>query len=312
MKLVTEAQARACVTLQAAIDMIEEVFVDEHGGRARSLPVVREPLANGKGTFGVKSGEIDRYGIVGLKAGGYWPGNAAAGRSLTNHQSTTLLFDAKTGQALAAVEANWLTEARTAAAGAVAIRALSRPDSRTLGIIGTGMQARSQIEAALLVRNIDRVRVHGRDCNEAVRLCNALAADHQDVEIGLSEAEETVRSSDILITITPSKTALFPAEWSPAGQHINAMGADTIGKQELPEALLQASSLFYDNRRQSLTLGEFQRLAEPELAENAIGAVLAGAIRGRRETGERTIFDSTGISLQDLAAAWACVHAPAP
>jgi ornithine cyclodeaminase/alanine dehydrogenase-like protein (mu-crystallin family) len=310
MKLVTEAQARACVTLKTAIEMVEQIFLDVHAGQARSLPVVREPLGNGKGTFGVKSGEISRHGLVGLKAGGYWPGNAAAGLGLTNHQSTTLLFDAETGKALAAVEANWLTEARTAAAGAVAIRALSRPDSRSLGIIGTGMQARSQIEAALLVRDITAIRIHGRVAQEAERLCSALLGEHPHLEIRVCDAQETVTSSDILITITPSNQALFAAEWSPAGQHINAMGADTIGKQELSEALLQSAGLFYDDRRQSLTIGEFQRLEEADLGEGAIAAVLAGAIPGRRAAEERTIFDGTGIALQDLAVAWACIVQP--
>lgn len=300
MRLVTEAQARACVTLEKAIEAVEESFRDLAEGRARMLPVVREALGNGKGTFGVKSGELDRYATVGLKAGGYWPGNAVGG-ALTNHQSTTLLFDAGTGQALAAIEANWLTEARTAAVGAIAIRVLSRPESRTIGIIGTGMQARSQLEAALLMREIETVRVCGREERRMLALCAALRQAHPGIEVLAAGREDTVRSSDILITVTPSREELFPADWSPEGQHINAMGADTVGKQELSTRLLRNASLFYDDLQQSLTLGEFQRLDRSEVGDGSLGDALCGkAILGQDES-SRTVFDSTGIAVQDLA-----------
>lgn len=302
MRFVTEAQARACVTLEKAIDAVETAFYDVAEGSARSLPVVRQRLGNGVGTFGVKSGELDRYGLVGLKAGGYWPGNARNG-FLTNHQSTSLLFNAATGQAVACVEANWLTEARTAAAGAVAIRALSRANSKALGILGTGMQARSQIEAAMAVRDIEIVRIWGRSEDQATALATALSEAHPMIQFMLGDCEDVVRASDILITVTPSQQALFAAECSPAGQHINAMGADTVGKQELPVHLLNSSQLFYDDLDQSRTLGEFQRIVLQGDHSASLLDVLAGKLPGRRGDNERTIFDSTGIAVQDLAVA---------
>ncbi|MDQ0325548.1 ornithine cyclodeaminase [Rhodopseudomonas julia] len=302
MRLVNETQARTCVTLENAIEAVAAAFRDVAEGSARNLPVVRERLASGLGTFGVKSGEIDRFALVGLKAGGYWPGNAAKS-DLTNHQSTTLLFDAASGKALACVEANWLTEARTAAAGAVAIRALSRPNSTDLGILGTGMQARSQIEAAMTVRNIKKVRIWGPEDRQANALAEVLSEAHPQIEIIVAEREDTVRSSDILITVTPSQAELFPEDWSPAGQHINAMGADTAGKQELPVSLLARSRLFYDDLVQSATLGEFQRIDLKSGTASSLLDVLAGKAVGRESEDERTIFDSTGIAVQDLAVA---------
>ncbi|MCF1505250.1 ornithine cyclodeaminase family protein [Afifella sp. H1R] len=302
MRLVTETQARTCVTLENAIEAVATAFRDVAEGSARNLPVVRERLASGLGTFGVKSGEIDRFALVGLKAGGYWPGNAAKS-DLTNHQSTTLLFDATSGKALACVEANWLTEARTAAAGAVAIRALSRPDSTDLGILGTGMQARSQVEAAMAVRDIETVRIWGPEHGQAKALAEMLSEAHPQRQFILAEREDTVRCSDILITVTPSQAELFPEDWSPAGQHINAMGADTAGKQELPVPLLARSCLFYDDLVQSATLGEFQRIDLKSGTASSLLDVLAGKAEGRKRQDERTIFDSTGIAVQDLAVA---------
>jgi ornithine cyclodeaminase/alanine dehydrogenase-like protein (mu-crystallin family) len=311
MQRITEADARARVTLATAIDAIEQIFLDIQSGQARNLPVVRQPLANGMGVFGVKAGELMRHGVVGLKAGGYWPGNVHRTERLTNHQSTTLVFAADSGVCLAMVEANWLTEARTAAAGAVGIKALARPDSRCVGIIGTGVQARSQIEAALLVRSIDTVMIHGQD-GEGVRNLGAeLRGAHPALTVESPGLEDTVRKSDVLITVTPSAEALFPAEWSPPGQHINAMGADTAGKQELDIALLGRAGLFYDDRQQSLSIGEFQRLVASQLQERPLASVLAGRCPGRTGADELTIFDSSGIAVQDLAIAWAAISAQA-
>jgi alanine dehydrogenase len=307
MRLINEAQARTCVTLEMAIEAVEEAFCDLANGDARTLPVVREPLKNGKGTFGVKSGELDRHGIVGLKAGGYWPGNVSGETNLTNHQSSALLFDMTSGVTIAALEANWLTEARTAAAGAVAIRALSRPDSENLGIIGAGMQAKSQIEAALKVRPIRQVRLNARRTEQADALRRSLSLAYPAVVFSFADREETVQQSDILITVTPSNEALFPAQWVPEGQHINAMGADTVKKQELPTELLESATLFYDDRTQALSIGEFQRLSEGTLQGHAIGDVLTGKFLGRQAPAERTVFDSTGIALQDLAVAWLAI-----
>lgn len=306
---ISEDDARRAIGLQAAIDAVRTTFVDLHEGRCRLLPVVREGLSNGLGTFGVKSAEYESLGLVGLKAGGYWPGNTTHKAPLTNHQSMTLLFDASSGQALSSIEANWLTEARTAAAGAVAIDTFARQDAQTLGIFGTGMQARSQIEAALIARHFVTIRICEYDSVTASALATAIREAHSDIKVLVTNPEETVRRSDVLITVTPSNEALFAPEWVPEGQHINAMGADTVGKRELPRSLLRKARLFHDDAEQSQVLGEFQGLGDHARMSVSIGSVLAGVSAFNRSDRDVTIFDGTGVAVQDIAVAWVAYKA---
>ncbi|MGO4839419.1 ornithine cyclodeaminase family protein, partial [Rhizobiaceae sp. 2RAB30] len=139
MLYLAEDDARALVGHENAFGAVREVFASIARGEARNFPVVREELGHAGAVYGIKSG-FDRLGkVLGFKAGGYWPGNERSG--LTNHQSTTFLFDADSGRPLAAIAANWLTAVRTAAASALSIDLLARTDAQTLGIVGAGFQS---------------------------------------------------------------------------------------------------------------------------------------------------------------------------
>jgi len=303
MIVITEQQARSLVTLADAIDAIDGVFRAMDKGSARNFPVVRERLEAVGGTFGVKAAANLSAGLVGLKAGGYWPGNAA--RGIKNHQSTTLVCDALTGQAMAVVAANYLTAIRTAAASAVATRALARPDAATLAVIGAGAQALPQIEAQCAVHPFRRLLVAARDPARAAALVEAarpLIADARAVT-----PEEAVRAADVVLTLTPATAPVVLSDWVRPGTHINAVGSDTRGKQELDLPLVLRARMVVDEWAQSMRIGECQQaaadgsIAEADVA--TIGAVLNGAARGRSSDDEVTVFDSTGVSLQDLAVA---------
>lgn len=305
MLVISESLARDLVTIEEAIDAVEQTFAAMARGLARNYPVVREVVGYANAVFGVKTGADVSVPFLGLKAGGYWPGNLAKG--LTNHQSSTLLFDPETGRASALVSANYLTGIRTGAASAIATKHLSRPQSRSLGIIGTGAQSAYQLRATLAVRPI-RV-VHAWDPSDQ----NLKAFGKVVSELGLeyrthAEREPLAAASDIIITVTPSNKALIEKGWVRPGTHISAMGADTRGKQELDPALVASAALFVDEAAQSISIGEFQHAFGQGLITEAdirgsIGAVIAGIIEGRRSDDEITIFDGTGVSLQDLVVA---------
>jgi len=242
--------------------------------------------------------------FLGLKAGGYWPHNLA--RGMTNHQSSTLLFDPETGRAAALVSANYLTGVRTGAASAIATRALARADASVLGIIGTGGQSAFQLRATAAVRKL--TRVHGWDAvpENAARfgeVCAALGLDY----VAEPNPERVAAAADILITVTPSQTAIIRNGWVRPGTHISAMGADTKGKQELDPHLVAASTVFADEVAQSVTIGECQHAHALGLITGAdlraIGAVLNGTAQGRTSDREITLFDGTGVALQDLVVA---------
>jgi len=305
MLIISEELARQLVTVEDAIDAVEQTFAAMARGEARNYPVVRELVGYQDAVFGVKTGADVGAPFLGLKAGGYWPHNL--GKGLTNHQSATLLFDPETGRASALVSANYLTGVRTGAASAIATKHLSRQDAETLGIIGTGAQSAYQLRATLAVRPIRRVLAWDPSKDNLERF-GALVR-----ELGLDYAPQAERQAvasgaDVIITVTPSQQALVEKAWVRPGTHISAMGADTKGKQELDPALVAAAAIFVDEAAQAFTIGECQHAYATGLIGDkdvraSLGAVITGMAEGRRSPDEITLFDGTGVALQDLVVA---------
>lgn len=305
MIVISEQDARALVSIEDAIDAVENAFAAMARQQARNLPVVREALGYRDAVFGVKAGCDTALPLLGLKAGGYWPHNLGTG--LGNHQSSTLLFDADTGRASALVSANYLTGIRTGAASAIATKYLARPDSAVLGIIGAGVQAQYQLRATLAVRPIRAVHAW----NPSAENLEALGRLVEGLGLAFSaesSCEAVARKADVLITVTPSRQPLVEASWVRPGTHVNAMGADTRGKQELDPLLVARASVFVDEAAQALTIGESQHafaagLISERSFRGSIGEVIAGLCQGRGSADEITLFDGTGVALQDLAVA---------
>jgi ornithine cyclodeaminase len=301
MFVVPERIVADLMTAEEAFGAVEAVFASMAEGVARNFPVVREALGEGR-QYGFKSG-LDRAGAaLGVKAGGYFPGNAA--RGMINHQSTVFLFDPETGVLQAAVGGNLLTALRTAAASAVSIDRLARQDVRVLGMVGAGHQAVFQLRAAARVRHFDRVIAWNYHPDMLPRL-GAVAA-----ELGLPfEAVplERMVEADVIVTITSAPAfSLASAHVSP-GTHLACMGTDTIGKQEVEPALLARARVYTDEVAQSAVLGEAQHAVAAGLITAAeitpLGAVITGAVRGRTDDAQITLFDGTGVGLQDIAVA---------
>ena len=301
MLIVPEALIADLVSPEDAFAAVAATFAAMARGDAYNFPVVREALGEGR-QYGFKSGLDRAGGMLGVKAGGYFPGNA--GRGITNHQSTVYLFDPESGRPTAMVGGNLLTALRTAAASALSIDRLARAEARVLGIVGAGHQAGFQLRAAARVRNWDRVigwNLHP----EMLPKLGAVAA-----ELGLpfeAVGLEQMVEADAIITITSSPAASLMAAHVAPGTHLACMGTDTKGKQEVEPALVAKARLFTDEVTQSVSIGEAQHaVAAGLVAEGDItplGAVLTGAHPGRGSVAEITLFDGTGVGLQDLAVA---------
>ena len=301
MLIVPEALIADLVSPADAFAAVEATFAAMARGQATNFPVVREGLGEGR-QYGFKSG-LDRTGaMLGVKAGGYFPGNAAKG--MINHQSSVFLFDPDTGRPLAMVGGNLLTALRTAAASAISIDRLARRDAAVLGIVGAGHQAGFQLRAAARVRRFRKVIAWNYHPDMLPKL-GELAA-----ELGLPfEAIplERMVEADVIVTITSSPAASLMSRHVRPGTHLACMGTDTKGKQEVEPALLARATVFADEVAQSVTIGEAQHaVAAGLLAEGRIvplGQVLTGAHAGRTTMDEITLFDGTGVGLQDLAVA---------
>lgn len=308
MLIVSEESCRRVIGHAEAFDAVDGVFAAMAAGVAYNFPVVREAIGQADALFGFKSG-FDRSRLVlGLKAGGYWPANGE--RGLTNHQSTVFLFDADSGRPKAMVAANHLTAMRTAAASAVSIKYLARKDSRVLGIVGAGFQSTFQLRAAIAQGNFEKVVGWNRRPQMLGRL-EEVAAD-----LGLPfepvDLERLGAEADVIITITSSFAPLLLRDQVRPGTHLACMGTDTAGKQELDPALVAAATLFTDELAQSVAIGECQHAVAAGLvrreAITPIGEVVNGTHPGRRNDREITLFDGTGVGLQDLSIAAAAVE----
>jgi ornithine cyclodeaminase len=306
--IVPEAACPGLLSLDDAFVAIEQVFAAMGRGEAYNFPVVREAIGHADALYGFKGG-FDRAGqTLGVKAGGYWPHNLERGLG-GNHQSTVFLFDPETGKLTACVGGNYLTAARTAASSAVSIKHLARSDAKVLGMVGAGHQSAFQMRAAVRQRDFERVVGWNLHKDMLPRLAETAA------ELGLPfesvELDELGAQADVIITITSSFDPIVMREHVRPGTHLACMGTDTKGKQEVESALVADASVFTDEVAQSISIGEAQHAyaegRKPEAAITQIGAVINGSHPGRRSAEEITLFDGTGVGLQDLAVAAAVV-----
>jgi alanine dehydrogenase len=307
MLIVPEALIADLATPNDAYAAVEAVFAAMARDEARNYPVIREALDHEDALYGFKGG-FDRTGrSLGLKAGGYWPHNLER-RGLINHQSTVFLFDPDTGRPLAMVAGNLLTALRTAAASSVSIRHLARPDARVLGMVGAGHQARFQLQAALHQRPFDKVigwNYHPDMLPSLARVAENAGVPFEAVPL------ERMREADVIITITSAFAPSLLADHVSPGTHLACMGTDTKGKQEVEASLLAKATIFTDEIAQSISLGEAQHAVAQGMLRadqiTQIGQVIIGLHPGRCVADEITVFDGTGVGLQDLAVAAAIV-----
>lgn len=299
MHFIPEQQSSAIVSHELAFEAVREALIAAAGAAGKVFPAVIAHGSDPGNRFSVKAGTTDE--LAGVKMGFNWPANKL--RGMPSHNSVTVLFDQEVGGIAAVIEAGVVNAYRTSAADAVATDALARPDAATLTVFGAGNQAGYECAAVARIRPIDLVQVVTRDPGgEGQAFIDRM--DKLGLRCRVVDAQQGCESADIIITATPSQAPLFDAAWVRPGTHVSCMGADSRGKQELPPALLARAQLFCDLPSQSTTIGELQhvaaQIADGRLQVTAIGQVLSGAAQGRRSAEAVTVFDSSGIALQDL------------
>ncbi|WP_311029921.1 ectoine utilization protein EutC [Mesorhizobium koreense] len=307
--ILTEKELRKLVPLDAdAVSVVEEAFRALAGGAVVMPPILRLDLKEANGEVDVKTAYVPRLESFAIKISPGFFDNPKIGLPSVN--GLMMLLSARTGLLEAALLDNgYLTDVRTAAAGAVAAKHLSREDSETAAIFGAGVQARLQLEALRLVRPIRRARIWARDAVKA----EATAADLEKrlgIEVRASaDPEKTARGADIIVTTTPSTSPILIADWISSGQHITAMGSDAEHKNEIdPKLVGKADRYIADRLSQTRILGELHHaiaagLADADADFPELGAVIAGKAAGRTADSDITFADLTGTGVQDTAIA---------
>ncbi|PFH20190.1 ornithine cyclodeaminase family protein [Burkholderia sp. JKS000303] len=282
---------------EQVMSAVREAFVLHSQRAGRVFPVVREKLHTG-GVFGIKSGDVASRDLLGFKAAGFWSENR--GRGGEPHQATVALFDPHTGRPVCIMDGNAITTARTGAAGGLGLQQLARPESTRICLFGTGVQARVQLDYALKLLpqrcTVQYVTING----EPEPAFESAFQGRCAISI-TQDRNNAVANSDVVITATPGGGPLFDADAVQPGTHLTCVGADTAGKRELPDGLLNRAHIFVDDLDQARSIGECQWA--PELQGTEIGDLLAGKASIDRSPGDITVFDMTGLALQDLTVA---------
>ena len=219
-----------------------------------------------------------------------------------------IVNNAKTAEPIAIMDATLITSMRTGAAGAIAAKYLARRNSKTMSVFGAGNQAYYQILGMLTVfPGLQSIRLYDPSLSAMKSLVKKIKPLFKGELVSCSSGEECVKDSDIIATTTPSRKPILKNEWISEGVHINAIGADAPGKQELDPAILKRAKIFVDDREQASHSGEINvPLHKKQISSSGIFGVLGEAVTGkkkREKDNEITIFDSTGLAIQDIYAA---------
>src|SRR5665647_357915 len=277
---------------------VESAFADHGRGLVQMPPKLYVTLP--KGDFRTMPAYLPSLAIAGVKIVNVHPDNPA--RGLPTVMALTVILDVETGQPMAIINATRLTDMRTGAAGAIAAKYLSAKKEIVLGVVGTGKQAEAQVTAISRELKIRQVRIWGRNPDHIRKF-----ADRFMEFPCLSASLENACDCDVLVTTTPSRSPLIRSEWIHSGTHINAIGADGPGKEELDPALLRRAQVFVDDPAQAIHSGEINvpisgGLYRADEITGTLGEIVIG--KKKRENSDRiTIFDSTGLAIQDLAIA---------
>jgi alanine dehydrogenase len=320
--LLSEANVRELLTMEQSITLMEDAL------RAYSTGAVVQPVrlavpAEPHGGFlALMPAYVTSSEALGAKAVTFYMRNA--GRNLPTHMATILLWDSGTGELLAILDGRLITEVRTAAVSAAATRALARPEAGILAMLGSGVQARSHLEALRYVRPIREVRVwsrtpeHAKAFAEEVALRQAQGERMESLAQGdrpelvvrsVMTAQEAVRGADLICTVTSATEPVLRGEWVSPGAHINAVGAPRPTWRELDTAAVARARVFVDSRAGALAESGDLLLPMQEGAIDAahivgeIGEVFAGTVPGRTSPDEVTLFKSLGMAVEDVVTA---------
>ena len=293
--LLRESDVGQLLTMPRTLELIERVHREYSTGQAIDVPRERTRLP--RAALHLLQGAVPSANVFGYKA---YTSSREGVRFLV------YAFDAQNGRLDAVVAADRMGMMRTGAAGGVAAKWLSRPDSKVVGIFGSGWQAEGQLEALCCVRKLERVKVFSRTAEKVARFCEKMSKKLSLEVVPARSPEECVKASDIVVTITTSATPVFDGEWLAPGTHVNAAGSNSLLRREIDEATVRkADPVVVDSRPSAMKEAgdllpalEKGRLHMGMLTE--LGEVIAGTRPGRTKPGQVTLFESQGMAMQDL------------
>ena len=312
MTIIEEAALREAITPAVAVEIIRGAFKADGERRTHVPPVINLDIPNARGEFHIKTAYIEGVPHIAVKvASGFYENPS---RGLPSGSGLMAVFDAATGMPAALLLDNgFLTDIRTGAAGAVAAEQLAAHRVQTVGVIGSGLQARYQVHCLRIVRSFTKLMAWSPTRARLEAYCTDMQREGYDVAAAAT-AEEVCRTANVLITTTPSRQPIVRAEWLRPGMHVTAVGSDSPGKQELEARCLgRADLVVTDRTSQCAAFGELKQAVDGGLLSvdrihGELGELVAGRKPGRTAKDQITIADLTGVGFQDTAIAAAAVR----
>ena len=307
MLLLSEKQVQDLIHIDELIATLEQAHIQYSTGKAVMPVRLVVPLPRIHGRMTSMPGFLNDDNALGMKVVTYFQENPQ--RVLPAILTTIMLFSAETGKMIAAMDGSYITAIRTACASAVATKALANRETPVLGILGAGVQARAHIRALSRVRKLQQIKIYSPSGISATKIRKDMESE---VGVGVkvaASAEDAVKHSDIVVTVTTAKEPILKSEWLNAGVHINAVGSHRPDLREVDGATLARAKVVVDSREAIMAecgdiLLALKEKSIPEDVINAeIGEVLAGMKSGRKSAREITLYKSVGIAIQDVATA---------
>jgi len=306
--LLSRAEIEGLISMREAIEAVEGAFRAKGLGKAQMPPKSYVYFDRYNGDFRVMPAYLEDQDAAGVKIVNVHPKNPKA-HGLPTVMATIVLLNPKTGTPLAIMDGTWATNIRTGAGGAVAAKYPARRDSRIVAMVGAGVQARTQLIALKEVLGIEEVRVNDVSLEKAKQYAEEMS-EQLGVDVkAVGDTERAVEGTDIVVTTTPARKPIIMNDWVSDGMHINAIGADAPGKQELDPQILTRAKIVVDDVGQAIHGGEINVPFSKGVITRGdiytdLGEVVTGKKSGRTSGKEITIFDSTGLAVQDIATEW--------
>jgi alanine dehydrogenase len=307
-RVLNRKEVEQILSMSEVLGLVEKAFEERGLKRVQMPPKAYLFFSKFGGDLRVMPAYLEGMDEAGVKLVNVHPNNPSK-YGLPTVLATIVLFDPETGAPISIMDGTGITAMRTAAASGVAIKHLARKDARVLGIIGAGYQVPFQLEALNEVMKIEAVKIFDMIGGKADNLA-ARAREKFGLNVSkVAAAEEAVRGSDVVVTVTPTKTPIVHGEWVAKGMHINAIGADAPGKEELEAGILTRAKIVIDDWEQASHGGEINVPLSKKIITRAniyaeIAEIVAGAKQGRVSEDEITVFDLTGLAIQDVITAW--------
>jgi len=305
--VVNQSEVPRLLPMKECIEVMARAFAALARGEATMPQRQIVWLPDRSGALGLMPAHLTALGSLGLKAVTFFPRNE--GTDLDSHQGAVLLFEAGRGRLLAIIDATSVTAVRTAAVTALATRHLAREDAGDLALVGSGVQARTHLEAMLLVRRIRRVRVASKTPARAKAFAERESSRHGIPIAPCDTVREAVEGADLVCAATSSREPVVFGAWLAPGAHVNAVGSSVASARELDADAVARARLFVDRREAALAeAGDFLLARQEGAVGNGhivaeLGEVVLGSAPGRRSADEITLFKSVGLAIEDVAAA---------